>query len=175
MWAAAEVSDSMAGLSVQARSVRFYDVNAVLFGVAALIAVAVTVRLAGPRPWDAALFAAAPALALTGTINWDLLAVALAALGMLAWARGQPVGAGVWLGLAVAAKLYPVTLFLALGLVCLRVGRLSEFARTLRAAALTWGVVNLPVLLAAPGAWKAFYSFNYDRGADFGSDASSVS
>lgn len=169
MWAGAQLSDSVSGPSANERAVRFYDVNALLFGVAALIAIAATVRLAGPRPWDAALFAAAPVLALSGTVNWDLIAVALVALGMLAWARGRPTGAGLWLGLAIAAKLYPVTLLLPLGLVCLRAGKMAEFRRTVLAAAAAWCAVNAPVYLAAPGAWEAFYTFNKDRGADFGS------
>ena len=43
------------------------------------------------RPWDAMLFAASPALALAGLINWDLLAIAAVdrgAVGLVARAAG---------------------------------------------------------------------------------------
>ena len=42
--------------------------------------------------------------------NFDPLATAFAACGMLGWARRRPVLAGVLLGLAGAAKLYPLLL-----------------------------------------------------------------
>ena len=51
-----------------------------------------------------------PALLLTGLINWDLLAVALVAGALWAWARGRPVLSGVLIGLGTAAKLYPLFL-----------------------------------------------------------------
>ena len=74
------------------------------------------------RPWDGLLVALAPAFALTATINWDLLAVALTAAGMLMWSRSRPLAAGVLIGLATAAKLYPVLLLGPLLLLCWRAG-----------------------------------------------------
>ena len=63
------------------------------------------------RPWDGLLIALAPAFALTATINWDLLAVALTAAGDAACGRAAAALAfGVLIGLATAAKLYPVLL-----------------------------------------------------------------
>jgi uncharacterized membrane protein len=56
----------------------FFDVNVVVLGIAALVVGWALVKLAGRRRWDALIFAAAPVLALSGTINWDLAAVALA-------------------------------------------------------------------------------------------------
>jgi uncharacterized membrane protein len=169
MEGAARLTAPLAGDEVNERAVRYYDVNALLLGLAALVTVVATARLAGRRPWDAAMVALAPVLALSGTINWDLFAVALATLAMLAWARGRPVATGLWLGLAIAAKLYPFVLLLPLAVVCLRAGRMRAFAATAAATALSWSVVNVPIMLAAPAGWKAFYTFNADRGPDFGS------
>ena len=73
-----------------------------------------------------------PTLALAGTINWDLYAVALLALGMLAWARERPVAAGVLIGLAAATKFYPLFLLGPLLVLCLRAGRMREFWTALR-------------------------------------------
>jgi uncharacterized membrane protein len=157
------------GGSVDARAVRFYDVNALMLGIAGLVAVAATVLTAGRRPWDAALFAASPVLALDAAVNWDLLAVALTALALAAWARRAPGWAGVWLGLATSAKLYPLVLFVPLAFLCLRTRNRAALLRVLAGAGLAWTAVNLPVALAAPSGWREFYTFNAHRGADFGS------
>ena len=94
-----------------------------------------TALLAGRRPWDAAMFAVAPTLALAATINWDLYAVALLSLGMLAWAREKPAAAGVLIGLAAATKFYPLFLLGPLLVLCLRAGRMREYWTALAAAA----------------------------------------
>jgi uncharacterized membrane protein len=170
MWVTAEFTSLIKSGTPDARAVRYYDVNAVLLGLAGLVTVAATMLLAGRRrPWDAALVAASPVLALHGTINWDLLAVALSTVALLAWARNRPAWCGVLLGLAVAAKLYPVFLLLPLGLLCARSRRWLPLLWTAFMGGLTWLVVNAPVMLAAPEGWWEFYRFNADRGADFGS------
>ena len=137
--------------------------------VAAAVAVGATALLAGRRPWDAAMFAVAPTLALAGTINWDLYAVALLALGMLAWARERPVAAGVLIGLAAATKFYPLFLLGPLLVLCLRAGRMREFWTALVAAACAWSAVNVPVMLADFDGWSKFYRLSQERGAGFSS------
>jgi uncharacterized membrane protein len=74
----------------------------------------------------------------------------------------------VLLGLAVAAKLYPLFLFGALLVLCLRARRLTEFRLALGSALIAWCAVNLPVLLLAPDAWQRFYAFSGARGVDWG-------
>jgi uncharacterized membrane protein len=170
MWVTAEFTSLIADGTADARAVRYYDVNAVLLALAGLVLVAATMLLAGrKRPWDAALVAASPLLALHGTINWDLIAVALAMLGLLAWSRGRAGWCGVLLGLGVAAKLYPIVLLLPIALLCVRTRRWRPLLLTTLLTGLTWLAVNLPVMLAAPDGWREFYEFNADRGADFGS------
>jgi uncharacterized membrane protein len=115
------------------------------------------------------LFAAAPALVLTGLINWDLLAVAMVAAAMWAWSRGRPVLTGVMIGLGTATKLYPLFLLGAVLVVCLRERRLRVWAVATAAAAVAWLVANAPVMLLGFEQWKVFWSFNSDRGADLGS------
>ena len=121
------------------------------------------------RPWDAMAMAASPALLLTGLVNWDMLAVLFTAGALWAWARGKPVLAGVMIGLGVAAKLYPLFLLGAFLVDTIRRRRLDWFGTAALAATATWLVVNLPALLDNATAWKAFWSFNSDRGADLGS------
>lgn len=155
--------------SIQHREQMFWFANASLLMICAVIMVIAVARTHRRRPWDAALVALAPALALNATINWDLLAVALTAVGMYLWARRNPVWAGVFIGLATAAKLYPVLLLGPLLLLCLRAGRLRQFGAAAGGAAGAWLVVNLPVMVLAPQGWAKFYSFSQERGEDFGS------
>jgi uncharacterized membrane protein len=115
------------------------------------------------------MVALSPALILSAFINWDLIAFALTALGMAAWAARRPWWAGVLLGLGVAAKFYPLVVFGPLLLLCLRTGQLRRFAKTFAAGAVAWLVVDLPVMIAAPSGWAWFYVFSEDRGADWGS------
>jgi uncharacterized membrane protein len=139
----------------------------VLLGFALLTVWATTRTTGDPR--DGVLVAAAPTLALAGTINWDLVAVAATALALLAWARERPWLVGLFIGLGAAAKLYPVLLLGPIVLLSLRGRRWRPLAKTLAAAAGAWLAVNLPVMIAYPDGWALFYRFNQERGPEFGS------
>jgi uncharacterized membrane protein len=147
----------------------YFMVTAVLLAGFALLAAYFMAGAHRGRPWDAMLFAASPALVLSGLINWDLVAVALLAGAMWAWARDQPLLSGVLIGLGTATKLYPLFLLGALLIVCLRNQRMRQFWVATAAAAGAWLVANAPVLLYGFEQWKVFWTFNSDRGADLGS------
>jgi uncharacterized membrane protein len=129
---------------------RYYDISAVMLGICALVMTATSLVLAGRRrPWDAALVAVAPGLMMHATTNWDLIAAALAGVGLVLWSRRHPVAAGVLLGLAVSTKLYPAMFFFPLLVLCLRARRVKEWALAAGSAFVTIVLVNLPVILAA--------------------------
>jgi Glycosyltransferase family 87 len=152
------------------RGREFFDVTVLLLAVCAVAGVLATARAAGPdRRAQALMVALSPALILSAFVNWDLIALALTALGIAAWAARRSVWAGVLLGLAVATKFYPLVVFGPLLLLCLRAGQLRELAKTVAAAVLAWLAVNLPVMIVAPSGWARFYTFSKDRGADWGS------
>jgi uncharacterized membrane protein len=144
----------------------YYVVTCLLLSLAALLVVRAVLGLSGRRPWDAAMIGLSPLLLVHAFTNWDLFAVALATLGMWAWARSRPVLAGVLLGLGIAAKLYPALLLVALLLLCLRAGRLGAWVRTAGVAGLVWTAANLPVALLAPEGWGRFFRFNGSRAAE---------
>ena len=106
---------------------------------------------------------------LAAFINWDLIAMSLATVGLAAWAARRHVLAGVLLGLGIATKFYPLVFFGPLLLLCLRAGRMRAFWVTAGSAAAAWLAVNLPVMIAAPSGWDYFYWLSDHRGADWGS------
>lgn len=121
------------------------------------------------RPWDGSMVALAPVVALAGFVNWDLLAVALTAAGLASWSARRPAVAGMWIGLAVAAKFYPLVLVGPVVVLCARRGRWRPAGAFLAGAAGAWLAVNLPIMLANPDGWARFYTFSRERGIDFGS------
>ena len=157
------------GADMPHREQTYWMINAAMLMVCAAVLVVCVARTHRRRPWDALLVALAPAFALTATINWDLLAVALTAAAVLMWSRGRALAFGVLIGLATAAKFYPVLLLGPLLLLCWRAGKWREFGTALLGAGGAWLVVNLPVMLLAPEGWKQFYTFSTERNVDFGS------
>ncbi len=167
LWVLAAVTRLLTGGAPDATV--FYVVNAIAlfaFFLTALVATALTVR---GRVWDGLMLAAAPAMLLASLVNWDWPAVALTALFLLAWSRRHPAWAGIALGLAVAAKFYPLLLLGPLFLLCLRGWRLRDFAITLAATIAAWLAVNVPVMVKGFDGWSYFFTFSAERGQDFGS------
>lgn len=148
----------------------FYSICAVMLFACFLALVVLQRHMGGVRWWPTALMVAvAPVVMAEGLINWDLFAVTLTAAAMFAWSRKYPYVAGVFYGLAIAAKLYPLFILGPLLLLCLRSRRLRDFGKMAIAAVVSWVLMNAPVYLASPSGWMYFWQFNVDRGADLGS------
>jgi uncharacterized membrane protein len=164
-------SGALKGLGDPSEGTVFYDLTALAlagFGLATTYSI---VRSRPRRPWDGAMVALAPAVFVTATVNWDYLAVGLTALGLLAWSKRRPGWAGVLLGLATAAKFYPLLILGPLVLLCLR--RRNPEARaaaltTVLSAVFTWLVVNVPFAIMAPDGWSKFFRLSSTRAVDWG-------
>jgi uncharacterized membrane protein len=156
MWAVGQVTPDG-----PARDLWYFDLSTVLIAFLVAALVALTVAGAGRRrPWDGALVAASPLLALSALVSLDLLGVTLASAGLLLWARSRPVAAGLLLGLAVTARTYPVLLVVTLGLLALRAGRVREWLTMAIAALVTvlavlapWAVLNLDGVRSVYRGW----------------------
>ncbi|MFF2346129.1 glycosyltransferase family 87 protein [Pseudarthrobacter sp. NPDC058119] len=157
------------GGDANTQALAYFDINAVLLAAAAMVTVLVTARMPGRRPWDAAMVAVAPGIVLAGTINWDLWAACMLALGMYLFARQRLVPAGVLIGLATATKLYPLLVLGAILLLAVRTGRWRPLLVTAGSAAAAWVVVNLPFALANFSGWTYFFQYSADRGAGYSS------
>lgn len=193
MWVGAEVTHLIHpgdprvvnGNTVDDRARTFFDVTVLMLAICALLVTWAVARLAGrPRAWDAMMFALAPVIVIDGFINWDLAAVALTCLGMLAWSRRHPVVAGTLLGVGTATKLYPVLVLIVLGALCLRAARLKQWWAAVGGAVGGFVLAYVPVWLLSRSfpfpdascpthhslpAWLFFYKFSEIRGADWGS------
>ena len=156
-------------IPVVAEVVMFFNFAALGLALAWLVTVWATAILAGRRVWDAVLVAASPLIIFQIFTNFDALATAFAMGGLLAWARRRPVLAGALIGLGVAAKLYPLLLFVPLLLLGLRTGRLVDVGKAAFAAITAWLVVNLPIMLMFPRGWSEFFRLNTRRGDDMDS------
>ncbi|QLY34027.1 glycosyltransferase family 87 protein [Nocardia huaxiensis] len=171
----------------------YFNVVAIGLAMAWLVTVWASALLAGRRIWDGALIALSPLVAVHAFTNFDALATAFAAGGLLAWARRRPVLAGVLLGLGGAAKLYPLLLLGPILILCLRAhwqepppsdgGRgqsprfrgsgggapgstLRSAGYTIAATAVTWLAVNAPIAILYPNGWWEFFRLNTERHAD---------
>lgn len=170
MWVAALITNLIAPSLYSGDTTRaFFDVNVILltpFVIVTVIASALSLRR---RPWVAAMIAVAPSMILGATINWDLIPVALTALAFLAWVRTQPSVAGIFLGLAIASKFYPLILIGVFVILAVRTRRYRPTLDLLVTTAATWLLVNIPFAIANFDGWWHFYSFNSARAMDFGS------
>ncbi|GAB3655014.1 glycosyltransferase family 87 protein [Glycomyces tarimensis] len=167
----------------------FYHLNAVTLFACGIAAIAILYKIRednrrtdlldpdadGPaprerpsRPWDAMMMAAAPIVLVTATVNWDLFAIALSMPFFLYWQRDRPVLAGLFLGLAVAAKFYALLFAGPLLVLALRQRRLGPALAAVATAALTWGAINAPVAALWPESWLRFFELNSERPVDWG-------
>ncbi|CAB4885136.1 unannotated protein [freshwater metagenome] len=147
----------------------FFDINVILLLIPLIIAVVATAMTVKRRPWDAAMVALAPTVILAATVNWDLLPLAFAGVSLVLWSRSRPMAAGILLGLAIAAKFYPLFFLGAFLVLTIRTGRWRAFGSLVLGTAIAWLAVNLPFMVANVDGWSYFYRFSQERGQDFGS------
>jgi uncharacterized membrane protein len=144
----------------------YFDITAFWLALAWLATVWAVFRTASRRPWDTVLVAISPLVAVHAFTNFDTLATACAAGGMLAWARKKPALAGLLLGIGGAAKLYPMFMLIPLLVLCFRAGKLAAWRSATVVSILTWAAVNAPIWLSYREGWWEFFRRNSLRGAD---------
>ncbi|EHR63941.1 glycosyltransferase family 87 protein [Saccharomonospora cyanea] len=144
----------------------YFNITAFFLSAAWLVTVWAVARTARRRVWDAAIVAVSPLVVVHAFTNFDALATAAAATGLLAWSRRKPVLAGVLLGVGAAAKLYPLFFLGPLLVLCLRAGKMKAWGSTAGTAVLTWGVINLPFMLFLREGWSEFFRLNTQRDMD---------
>lgn len=156
MWLASKMAGSAAG---------FFAWTAPILLVSAGLT---TAMLALEVGWRRTLaFALAPTLMISGAVNWDLPAVAMATAGLVAHRHGRDGWAGTWIGLGTAAKLFPGLLLPGLVLAAWRLRGRRAGLVTGGAALGAWAAVNVPIALTATGNWLEFFRLSRERVADW--------
>ena len=169
-----------------------------LTAAAQTVAAAVTVVLlhrAGVGRGRLLLIALAPSLLLSGTLNWDLVAVALLTAGLVvAGVRATPVGAstaggpaaagadvggpapvgpvrplasGALLGLGGLAKVFPLAAVPVLAWWAVTAGHRRWALHHGLAAVGTVAAIQVPVALWAPSGWDAWIPLQRERPVDW--------
>jgi len=147
----------------------YFALWAVLVTVMVMTLVAVTAASVPAAPWRAAHVALSPVLVVAALVSVDLLGVLLASVALLAWGRGRIPLAGVFFGLAISARTYPLVLLVALGLLAVRSGKVGAWRRLAATTLATWLAVSLPWLLMNPDALLSVYRTWWRSGAGYGS------
>ena len=112
-------------------------------------------------------WAASPALVIHAYTNWDLVAVALAVGGWLAWRNDQRFASALLFGLGGATKLYPAFFLPFLFFDALKRRNATHAAHTFVGGTLGFGVPNFLVFLVAPHNWLEIWRFHLRRDPDF--------
>jgi glycosyl transferase family 87 len=144
----------------------YFTTSSIMMWAAAFVIAVLLYLLVGDR---VLYFVLAPTLALYATMNWDLLAVALATGGTFLYLRRRDGWSGVLLGLGAAAKVFPALLVVPFVAGRFRGNEPDRGIRLAWAAAGTWLAINVPFILAAPSAWWEFFRYNGGRFADWDS------
>lgn len=144
----------------------FFDINAVIIFILFFIS-AIIVRQISPSYQY--LFPLAPAVIASLFINWDMWAVVSTLLAIYYFDRKKYEVSGVWLGISIATKFFPIVLLLPIAIIFYRKVQLHLFYRYLFTTAIIWGAINIPIALTHFDGWWRFFKLNLERGADFGS------
>ena len=150
----------------------FFDLNALaialLFVVTTLVLSRITSRL-----WP--LFISAPALLASLYINWDIWGVLAMVLGIYYMKRERFDLAGIWFGISIAIKFFPIFFLPAFAIYFFLKSRSESEEKWSRAASFTLYLLftiialNLTTAITYFEGWSRFFTFNQDRGVDLGS------
>lgn len=141
----------------------YFALTYALLTLAGLGTVGALGGISGAKRW---YFAAAPGLFLTGGLNWDLAAIAMTALALLAFARGRDGWGTLALVVAVWLKLFPIVFLGAILVDRLREWRWRDIVKIGGIFALGSAAINLPIYLVNPAGWTYFFNFNNERRAE---------
>jgi uncharacterized membrane protein len=98
--------------------------------------------------------------------RYDLFPALLTALALLCLVRQRPGWAGIWLGLGVAAKLYPIVLLPIFGAYSLAGKNRPALLRLALGSAGALAATLLPFVLTAPGPLLSFLRYHQLRGLE---------
>jgi hypothetical protein len=141
-------------------------VNILVLTGCAIGAAFIAARLVG---WKVArLWAFSPLLAIYMIYNWDALGILTYALAALQYKRGRYLWTGVWLGLGISTKLFPIVMLPFFLAERWQQGDRAGARQIAGWTGLSFLVVNLPFAALNFSGWSTFWTFNTVRNASPG-------
>lgn len=98
--------------------------------------------------------------------RYDLFPALLTMLGVTDLISRKPLGAGIWLGLGTAAKLYPIVLLPIFFLFCIMENRKSAGLKLAGGFCVALGLSFLPFAAVSPTAMLSFLKYHQMRGLE---------
>ena len=144
----------------------FFDINALIIIVLFFISATIVRKIS---PTYQYIFPLAPAVVASLFINWDMWAVVSTLLAIYYFDKKKYEVSGIWLGVSIATKFFPIVLLLPVAIIFYRSSQIQLFYRYLFTTALFWSAINIPIALIHFDGWWRFFKLNLERGADFGS------
>lgn len=142
----------------------YFALTALVLSIIWVFTLQMVAELAGNRAWDTLLVAASPLVIIHAFTNWDIPSIAFATGALLAVKRRKNGLAGVLIGLGTAFKMWPLFLLGAFLVLAMRNKRWAPFGSMLGATVVSWLVVNIPIAVWYPDAWREFFRLNSTRG-----------
>lgn len=147
----------------------FFDLNALLIALLFIATASLIAHLA-PGHWQ--LFVFAPALVSSLYINWDIWGVFAMVLGFFYINRERWDLAGIWFGLSITIKFFPIfflPLFAIFFLLRHKGGERNGWRQFSLYLFFTIFILNISTAVTYFEGWSRFFTFNQDRGVDLGS------
>jgi uncharacterized membrane protein len=144
----------------------FFDINAV-FIIALFFISALIVKKIAPKYQY--LFPLAPAVVASLFINWDIWAVVTTLVAIYYFDQKKYEQSGIWLGVAIATKFFPIVLLLPIAIIFYRKRQLNKLWWYLLTTTAIWIAINIPIAILYFDGWWRFFKLNLERGEDFGS------
>jgi uncharacterized membrane protein len=144
----------------------FFDINAVLISALFFISAFIVRKIA---PTYQYIFPLVPAVIASLFINWDIWAVVTTLATIYYFDKKKYEQSGIWLGISIATKFFPIVLLLPIAIIFYRSNQLKQLLRYLLTTFSFWAVVNIPIAIIYFDGWWRFFKLNLERGEDFGS------
>jgi uncharacterized membrane protein len=144
----------------------FFDINVVLI-IALFFISAFIVRKTAPKYQY--IFPLVPAVIASLFINWDIWAVVTTLAAIYYFDKKKYEQSGIWLGISIATKFFPIVLLLPIAIIFYRSNQLKQLLRYLLTTFSFWAVINIPIAIIYFDGWWRFFKLNLERGEDFGS------
>ncbi|KAB3519204.1 DUF2029 domain-containing protein [Corynebacterium sp. zg254] len=141
----------------------YWIANCMILAVAWMLAIIFLVKLTKNRVWDTVVVVASPLVIVHAFTNWDVLSIAACLAGLYLWSRHKHLAAGIGLGVGIAFKLWPLFVFGALCLLCLRHRQFRAMILATLGTVGSWVAINLPFYLIAPDGWGEFFRMSRTR------------